>query len=182
MLRRFGLTDKIHTVNADNASSNRTQVEALEKMDNNFDGDNYVRCFNHTLQLCAKALIKPFNMAICGKKSAEEDEEGDVDGKDMPDLEDVQYEDDEEDTDDTDVEDGDDIDDDVNELDELDDKERDKLIVETTAVRLAVSKVSSSYCSEFWTKNIYAASTTLLCHHSFDDYRSSCLAPNLWSP
>jgi len=33
-------------------------------MDNSFQEENHVRCFNHTLQLSAKALLHPFNPAL----------------------------------------------------------------------------------------------------------------------
>jgi hypothetical protein len=49
---------------ADNATSNDKQREDLAAMDNSFEEQNHVRCFNHTLQLSAKALMRPFNPAL----------------------------------------------------------------------------------------------------------------------
>ena len=66
MLGQFGLTEKILTVNVDNATLNDTQTTKLSQMDNSFDKQNCVRCFNHTLQLSAKSLLKPFNTALSG--------------------------------------------------------------------------------------------------------------------
>jgi hypothetical protein len=51
-------------VTADNATSNDTQRKKLARMDNSFLEQNHVRCFNHTLQLSAKALLRPFNPAL----------------------------------------------------------------------------------------------------------------------
>jgi hypothetical protein len=59
-------------MNADNATSNNTQSEALAGMANSYDEVNRVRCFNHTLQLSAKTLLRPFNTAL--GKAAEDDE------------------------------------------------------------------------------------------------------------
>ena len=73
MLNRFGLTEKILAVNADNATSNDTQTTKLDQLDNSFEEENRVRCFNHTLQLSAKSLLKPFNMALSGNPADEVD-------------------------------------------------------------------------------------------------------------
>jgi hypothetical protein len=69
-------------VNADNASSNETQMEALALLDNTYDEDNQVRCFNHTLQLSTKTLLKPFNAAF-GSKIRDDNE---IDDSDLPAL------------------------------------------------------------------------------------------------
>ncbi|KAJ7286783.1 hypothetical protein C8J57DRAFT_1033674, partial [Mycena rebaudengoi] len=44
----------------DNASSNDTQTKTLGRINEAFDPSFRTRCFNHTLQLSAKALMKPF--------------------------------------------------------------------------------------------------------------------------
>src|SRR5882762_8050502 len=67
MLKHFGLTKKILALNADNATSNDTQTTRLHKLNNSFNKENHVRCFNHTLQLSTKTLLKPFNIALAGK-------------------------------------------------------------------------------------------------------------------
>ena len=51
-------------MNADNATSNDTQGETLADMPNSFSLENHVRCFNHTLQLSAKTLLRPFNAGL----------------------------------------------------------------------------------------------------------------------
>src|SRR5258705_11663448 len=66
MLERFGLTEKILAFNADNATPNDVQTIKLDQLDNSFKEENRVRCFNHTLQLSAKSLLKPFNLALSG--------------------------------------------------------------------------------------------------------------------
>ena len=57
MLEHFGLTQKILAFNADNATANDKQTTKLGALDNSFNEANRVRCFNHTLQLSAKALL-----------------------------------------------------------------------------------------------------------------------------
>lgn len=76
MLEQFGLTKRIHAVNADNATSNDTQTTKLDQLDNTFDKENRVRCFNHTLQLSAKALLKPFNIGLSetGRMASDDNE------------------------------------------------------------------------------------------------------------
>lgn len=72
MLERFGLTNRIHAVNADNATANDKQTIKLDSLDNLFKEENRVRCFNHTLQLSAKALLAPFNTAISHKATQDD--------------------------------------------------------------------------------------------------------------
>ena len=48
MLKQFSLTEKIHVVNADNASAIYKQTK-LAVLDNSFKKDNYVWCFNNTM-------------------------------------------------------------------------------------------------------------------------------------
>jgi len=127
-------------MNADNTTSNDTQGETLATMPNSFDLKNCVRCFNHTLQLSAKTLLRPFNVGLC--KTTDDGDDNDVD--DLTDLDDDRLdEDDEDDGDDglPDVPDVDDIDDGVDELDALDADEREEIIADTAAVRETVSKV-----------------------------------------
>ncbi|KAJ7159187.1 hypothetical protein C8R43DRAFT_834604, partial [Mycena crocata] len=45
---------------ADNAACNDTQTVHLAKLNSKFDPVYRVRCFNHTLNLSAKAILKPF--------------------------------------------------------------------------------------------------------------------------
>ena len=44
-------------------TSNDKQTSVLTGFPNAFEEPNRVRCFNHTLQLSAKALLKPFYSA-----------------------------------------------------------------------------------------------------------------------
>jgi len=41
MLEQFGLTEKIHAVNTDNATLNDMQTTKLDQLDNTFDEENY---------------------------------------------------------------------------------------------------------------------------------------------
>src|ERR1700722_20801736 len=70
-------------MNTDNAAANDTQTTVLAQFDNSFEEEQHARCFNHTIQLSAKALLWLFNPAL-GKVM----EEGVIDNdNDMPDLE-----------------------------------------------------------------------------------------------
>lgn len=127
-------------MNADNASSNDTQGEALAEMPNSFKLENRVRCFNHTLQLSAKTLLRPFNSGL-GKST--EDEDGNL--NDLDDLLEDDDNDDEESDDGgdglPDIPDCDDVDDNIDELNELDEEGRNNIIADTAAVRETVSKL-----------------------------------------
>ena len=194
MLTHFGLQQKVCTailpslivltfhqilaMNADNASANDVQTTHLSKLDNSFCTENRVRCFNHTVQLSAIALIKPFNagMASADKDVTAGDLLSDVDDDPVVDNGD---EDEEGENDDGVGED--DLDDGVNELDNLDEEDREELLADTAIVRETVTKVffcaiaiSMSFVSYF-----LPASQALLFHYSIHYYPTSCMAPNL---
>ena len=127
-------------MNADNATSNDKQTTALDNLNNSFDSVNRVRCFNHTLQLSVKTLIKPFNVGM-GKTT-----EANID--DMPALEDFEDDNtDEENGVDDDggngagQEDYDNVEDEVDEFAELSQDEQDQIVNDTVAVQQAVSKL-----------------------------------------
>ena len=89
-------------------------------MDNSFQEENHIRCFNHTLQLSAKALLCPFNPAL--GKDADTNCNGGED--DLLDMEDDNSEDDNDDEDKEDKEDKEDDDlPDVPDIDDFDDDE-----------------------------------------------------------
>ena len=144
MLERFGLTEKIHAVNADNATADDKQMTKLDSLNNSFEAANHVRCFNHTLQLSAKALLAPFNPAI-SRKATRDDEmsEGDDDDLLLPEHEEEDSEEDGEEDSKEDVKEDekDDEDDDINELGELSEDERAKVLEDTAGVRETVTKV-----------------------------------------
>ena len=101
---------------------------------NSFEELNRVQCFNHTIQLSAKALLKPFSSA----RLTETDNETENDDDSMPELQAMDDEDDEEDdpdVDDKDNEEEEDL------LAELDDNEREELINNTEAVHTMLNKV-----------------------------------------
>jgi hypothetical protein len=144
MLERFGLTEKIHGLNADNASANDTQTVKLNGLENSFEEDNRVRCFNHTLQLSAKALLKPFNTALSGKTTDDNDacEVNDNDRL-MPEIDEDEDDEDDNDDEEVDVEDSDDQDDGVDELQELSEAEQIEMLENTADVREIVTKVTT---------------------------------------
>ena len=176
MLKQSGLTNKILAINADNASSNDTQTTELDKMDNSFNKENRVRCFNHTLQLSAKSLLKPFNTALSGKAADDDNDVTDPyndqgipaideeeDWGDEPDLEDLE----------------DDIDDeDRDELQALSEDEQEQVLEETAVVRETVTKVYHHYIY-LHIINLFADTSTFIRHHPFNDHRSSHLASHL---
>jgi hypothetical protein len=122
MLECFGLKEKILTVNADNAMANNNQTTKLNTLNNSFEEANRVRCFNHTLQLSAKALLAPFNTAI-SRNAIGDDEvpEEDSDNELLPEVgQDNGDGDGEGDDDNDDKEEGnDDEDDSIDELQDL---------------------------------------------------------------
>lgn len=124
----------------DNATSNDKQTDKLDALPNSFESVNRVRCFNHTMQLSAKALLKPFSsVASADKDDPSNDNDSDVDEDDgMPMLQAI----DEEDEDSYDSEDDeDDEDEEEDPLDALDEEERKHLMQNTTAVRNTLNKV-----------------------------------------
>jgi hypothetical protein len=173
---------QILAVTADNASSNDTQREALVGMDNSFNEENHVRCFNHTLQLSAKTLLRPFNPAL--GKDAEDDSDGSQD--DLPDMEDDDSEEEEHgppDAADMDNMDNiDNIDDNIDELDNLDADAREELIADTAIVRAMVSKVKRFIFSSLSCLLISfhsTASQAVFFNHTVDHYCAPCMAPLL---
>ena len=139
MLEQFGLTEKILAVNADNATSNDTQTTELDQLDNTFEKENRVRCFNHTLQLSAKALLKPFNIGLSGKATDDDDELTQDDDNDLAMVENDEDEGNKEEQADED----DDDDDNIDELEKLSEDEQNRVLQETTVVRETITKVSN---------------------------------------
>jgi hypothetical protein len=134
-------------MNADNVTSNDTQGETLPEMPNSFELKNRVRCFNHTLQLSVKTLLRPFNAGL--GKATEDGTCDDVDNLLSQGIDDDDEEDDEEDEEDEEDEDGglpvipdeDDIDDGIDELDALDADSCEAIMNDTAAVCETVTKV-----------------------------------------
>jgi hypothetical protein len=133
---------QILAFNGDNISSNDKQTKELAKKKNSFDVCNHARCFNHTMQLAAQTLVKPFR--VCLTSSALED-------NNMPELEAIEpevpdeFEDGMSDVDnDEDAEQlAADVEDDcIDELMELSVADRAQLLEETAAVRQTITKVS----------------------------------------
>ena len=142
MLKQFELNSKILTFNADNVTSNDTQTTKLNALNNSFNEESQVQCFNHTLQLSTKTLLKPFNTTLSRKAADDddtamyqndisqtilEDNEGDRDG-------------DADENEDEDI--GEDLqDDDIDELQELNKEDLEQILEETAAVCMTVTKV-----------------------------------------
>jgi hypothetical protein len=140
MLECFGLTHKILSFNGNNASTNDTQAVELAQKDNSFSEENRIHCFNHTMQLSARTLLKPFNKAMSSDRDPvdlpvadDSVSEDDKDGDGFLHLEDELAEED------PDVGEDDDVDE-TDEL-EIDEEEHKILLEEMTVVRETVAKV-----------------------------------------
>jgi len=140
MLMRFSLTHKILAMNADNASSNDTQMTELAAMDNAFDQDHRIRCFNHTIQLSAKTLLRPFNAGIKAANDGDNDDAGVAEEMALEDFDEEEDEDEEEDDSGIDWN-AEDFDDGVDELEMLPAHERERVTAETATIRETVTKL-----------------------------------------
>jgi hypothetical protein len=138
MLERFSIKDKILAFNGDNATLNDTQTTKLHNMGNAFHEENHVKCFNHMVQLLAKALLKPFCSCIMTATTDDEPAELEM----IPDLEVSEDEDEDEENEEED-DDGESIDDEVDELEMMSQEDHANLLEETAAVKQTISKVSS---------------------------------------
>lgn len=133
----------------------------LDRLPNTFEGFNRVRCFNHTIQLSAKALLKPFYSA--GLIETDDETDDGIAPQAMDDNEEKEEEDDH-----MDDELGDEEEEDP--LDAMDNDKRESLIKNTEAVRTTLLKVS-----------LYASIISLfLCslyHYRFVNYPSLLSIP-----
>jgi hypothetical protein len=126
-------------MNADNASANDKQTDALAKLDNSFNADGQVQCFNHTAQLSARSLIRPFNPGMTKGKNLD-DANGEVEQNGSKII------DEDDDRDHTNLasvlnDNVDNNDDGIDELDSLDGIEKEDILADTEVVREAVSKL-----------------------------------------
>ena len=144
MLQEFGLTRKILSFNANNASAKDTQTMKLDELDNSFNKENRICCFNHTMQLSAKALLKPFTSGLSGKET----NDNEMAITEIEDPDGLLMEEDNDNEDEVDVKNGvtnhgeeDDFDDSIDELAELGEDKQTRLLEEIAAVCQAVSKV-----------------------------------------
>jgi hypothetical protein len=125
-------------------------------MENSFEEVNRARCFNHTLQLSAKTLLKPFNAGMSSTKPALEKEELDNIGEEISLDNDTggSNENGDEDGDEGERDGGDEYPDDegepedanndeTDELTQLDEHERKNILMDTAVVRQTVTKVRS---------------------------------------
>jgi hypothetical protein len=146
MLEHFGLKEKILVVNADNATANDNQTTKLDALNNSFEEANQVQCFNHTLQLSAKALLVPSNTAISRNVIGDDEvPEEDSDNELLPEVGqddgDGDGEGDNNNDNEEEEEGNDDKDDGINELQDLSQNERVQILQSTAVVRVMVTKV-----------------------------------------
>jgi hypothetical protein len=129
----------------------------LDGLPNTFEELNRVQCFNHTLQLSAKGLLKPFYSAGL----METDHETEYGDDDMPALRAM---DEEEGDSDVDHDAGhDDEEEEEDPLGALDDDEREELINNTEAVSMTLNKV----CSLFLLLFTFALHAHVHCYYRF---------------
>ena len=182
------LVIQILALNADNAASNDTQTTALAEMENSFEEVNRARCFNHTLQLSAKTLLKPFNTGMSSAQLPVE-EEGtlSLDDKGLTLLDDNSTDGDDNDdkgiseddlSDDNESEGKDD--DGIDELEVLDKNEREKILADTAVVRQTVSKVRINSVQVPHRLSLTAGSTIIFRNHSLDNHCAPSLANHLY--
>ena len=138
MLECFSLTEKILTVNADNATANDKQTTKLDSLNNSFNKENRVRCFNHTIQLSATTLLKPFNMAL-SRKAADKVEASEENAEEelVPEIEEEDEDEGEDDDDQDDEDDG------IDKLQELTESKQEWVLENTAVVCQTVTKVTS---------------------------------------
>src|SRR5882762_9189483 len=180
MLEQFGITEKILGLNADNASANDKQTTKLSSLDNSFKEEYQARCFNHTLQLSAKSLLKPFNTAL-SREAADNVDITDEEDDDPPILEaDEEGKEEEDENEEDEDEDKDNEDDGIDELDMLNEEEWTQVLEDTAAVRATVTKVHNHKAENVHLIiDISTDTTTLFCNHSFNNNCSAHLAPDL---
>jgi hypothetical protein len=118
--------------------------------------ENRIRCFNHTIQLAAVALIKPFNagmMKTKGDSEKDDDEDGGVvDAEEENEEEGV--DDDDDNSDDEDDNTTDDTTDDIDKFQTLTEAQQDTLVKDTALIRATVTKVCIC-CYTISSSNIY---------------------------
>jgi hypothetical protein len=118
-------------------------------LDNSFDKVNQVQCFNHTIQLSAKSLLKPFNTALSKTPTddgmAVEDDNNQVlnqDNEEDEGDEDEDKEDEDEGDNEAEEEFDDNVEDDnIDKVQELSEDKQMQVLEETAAVHGTVTKV-----------------------------------------
>ena len=128
--------------NGDNAMSNDKQTKFLHPLPNSFNQFNRICCFNHTMQLSAKMLLKPFSgPTVTDHDDLDVNTASPDDDNDLPALEDLK--DDNRDESDDNNKGGDDEGNDKEEedvLEILDAEEREALLENTAVVRTTLDK------------------------------------------
>ncbi|KAF8892713.1 hypothetical protein BD779DRAFT_1436743, partial [Infundibulicybe gibba] len=188
MLKIHGLQEKILAFNGDNATSNDKQTCVLASLSNSFDEVNRVRCFNHTMQLSVKALLKPFSTAIQGsyensgdaedsvaipKDGVDSDSNGDDNEQGINTKGDDDGEEEEEDEDGGDEEDEEEEED---PLEVLDEGMHEKLLQDTAAVRTTLSKARSFVFHCIDETNFQLDPQAIICNHQLNNNHPSSVA------
>jgi hypothetical protein len=123
------------TFTGDNAKTNDVQTDRLEEFPNTFESVNRIRCFNHIMQLSAKALMKSFTSPAASGDNDDNDDDIDIINPVIADF----AGDDDGDSDG--CSNDDDYGGDVPAFNALDGEEREELLANTEVVHETLSKV-----------------------------------------
>lgn len=127
----------------DNATSNDKQTKFLHMLPNSFNQFNCIRCFNHTMQLSAQALLKPFSgPAVTDDEDLDVNTASSDDNDDLPVLEDLEDDNGDEDNNNKGGDDEGNEEEEEDVLEILDAEEREALLENTAVVRTTLDKVS----------------------------------------
>ena len=187
-LEQYGLTQKIHTVNADNPTTNDRQTTKLTTLDNSFEEANHVQCFNHTLQLSTKALLTSFNMAISqvaarSNKMPEDDDNQLVPHENVYDKF-ASDDDDDDDNESEEVVDEVDEGDGIDELDKMSGVEQNWVLENTAEVHETVTKVHQytfalTLVIHYWLLTNLTDLMAGIHNHPFNNNCTPCMVPYL---
>ena len=154
-------------------------MEKLDDLPNSFEKTNHVRCFNHTLQLSAKALLKPFTA------TTESSDDRDSDSNETPlpeDDEELEQDDDTEEVSEDEDNGDDDTDDDDDDEEEdpfskLDPAAKAQLMEDTQAVSITLNKVRINGIYLLLLLRVsFADSQAVVCYCSLYHYCPACMA------
>jgi hypothetical protein len=165
--------------------ANDTQATELAAKNNSFDDESHIRCFNHTMQVSVKALLKPFHKGITN--ADDKDAIDNLIAEDNVVVDDTQDDDMFLQLDNEDDQEVDGVDDEqcdaVDEMADLDEEEHEKLLEDTAVVRETIAKVHMWHFMSFlYTDALLQDSKTCFPHCSLHDHCTPHLALCLYRP
>jgi hypothetical protein len=136
----------------DNASSNDKQTARLHQLPNTFESVNCIQCFNHTMQLSVKALLRPFASTTSTASpvdtcTATSDDDTSDDNDDQSTSKEASEDEEEKEVGNDGGDSG--AEDEVDEaLDGLTDEEHEQLLENTATVRTTLDVIAGTYTSQ----------------------------------